>query len=156
MKARGDKPLMGLVAREEEPAYSFEWGMSRWFVSPAKQGALTTFGEAWIPAGAGHGRHNHPDSEEILYVLSGRGDQMVNDDPSFELSPGDVVYIPVGIYHATFAVGWEPLRLIVVHAPGGAEEAIKGAPGFRSVPADATQLWQRSDIVPRGSLIRGS
>ena len=139
---------MGKIDPDEVPIFSFEWGMSRWHVSPRNQGSLITFGEAWLPAGDGHGRHNHPDSEEILYVLSGYGRQMVNDEDEFEIGPGDVVYVPRAVYHATYGSGWEPLRLIVVHAPGGAEDAIRNAPGFRDVPRGATQHWSRGDVTP--------
>jgi mannose-6-phosphate isomerase-like protein (cupin superfamily) len=106
-----------------------------------------TFGEAWLPAGDGHGRHNHPDSEEILYVLSGRGRQTIGDDTEpFEINPGDVVYVPKGVFHSTYGVGWEPLRLIVVHAPGGAETTARKGAGFREVPPGATQHWTRGEV----------
>lgn len=132
------------------PTYSTEWGMSRWHVTPASHDALVTFGEAWLPPGDGHGMHNHPESEEILYVLSGEGMQTIAepDEVTFPIAAGDVVYVPKGIYHATFGTGYEPLRLIVVHAPGGGEEASRSAPGFRQIEPGETQTWKRGPVQP--------
>lgn len=41
--------------------------------------------------------HVHP-GEQILYVLSGRG-RAGNEEETFELEPGDVVYAPPGERH---------------------------------------------------------
>ncbi len=63
------------------PSQSFEWGATKWFVAPdVTPGANMSFGEVAVLPGRGHDRHNHPDSEEILYFLSGEGLQMVGDD----------------------------------------------------------------------------
>jgi oxalate decarboxylase/phosphoglucose isomerase-like protein (cupin superfamily) len=62
--------------------HSFDWGVIKWLVSPDQNpGAKITFGEVVLLPGQGHVRHNHPTSEEILYVLSGVGEQMVDDAP---------------------------------------------------------------------------
>ena len=93
--------------------------------------------------GEGHTRHNHPPSEEILYVLSGVGEQMVDDEPGFEVRAGDTIYIPTAIYHSTVNTGWEPLVLLAIYNPGGAERALKraarlpGGPGRRDAEAEA-------------------
>ena len=131
------------------PVYSTEWGMSRWHVTPASHDALTTFGEAWLPPGDGHAMHNHPDSEEILYVLSGEGDQtIVNpDEVTYRIKAGDVVYVPKGVYHATFGAGWETLRLIVVHVPGPADAVDPTDPGFRQIAPGETQTWKRGPVL---------
>ena len=59
-----------------------------------ESGAKLTFGEVILLPGQGHVRHNHPTAEEILYVLSGTGEQMVDDKPPFAVHPGDTIYIP--------------------------------------------------------------
>ena len=74
--------------------HSFDWGIIKWLVSPDQNpGAKITFGEVVLLPGQGHARHNHPTSEEILYVLSGAGEQMVDDKPSFAVHPGDTISI---------------------------------------------------------------
>jgi oxalate decarboxylase/phosphoglucose isomerase-like protein (cupin superfamily) len=105
--------------------HSFDWGVIKWFVSPDQTpGAGITFGEVILLPGQGHVRHSHPQSEEILYVLSGIGEQMVDDKSPFAIRPGDTIYIPTAIYHSTINTGWEPLRLLALYNPGGAERAL--------------------------------
>ncbi len=119
--------------------HSFDWGVIKWFVSPDQTpGARITFGEVILLPGQGHVRHNHPQSEEILYVLSGIGEQMVDDKPAFPVRPGDTIYIPTAIYHSTVNTGWAPLRLLALYNPGGAERALVDLPDYRQTPAGRT------------------
>ena len=116
--------------------HSFDWGVIKWLVSPDQNpGAQITFGEVVLLPGEGHTRHNHPTAEEILYVLSGTGEQMVDDKPAFAVHPGDTIYIPTAIFHSTINTGWAPLRLLAIYNPGGAERALKDLPDYRLTPA---------------------
>jgi Thermophilic glucose-6-phosphate isomerase and related metalloenzymes len=127
---------MSLVKPDSVPTQTFDWGMIKWFVTPeVTPGAGMTFGEVILLPGEGHTRHNHPAAEEILYVLSGNGQQMVDDNPPYRVGPGDTIYVPTGIYHSTVNDGWEPLRLIAIYNPGGPERDLEGLPDFREVPA---------------------
>ena len=104
---------MPSIDAEQVATHSFDWGVIKWLVSPDQNpGAKITFGEVVLLPGQGHVRHNHPQSEEILYVLSGVGEQMVDDKPSFVVRAGDTIYIPTAIFHSTVNTGWEPLRLL--------------------------------------------
>src|SRR5215216_2995999 len=95
---------------------TFEWGSIKWLVSPASQPeAGLTLGEVVLLPGRGHDRHNHPVSEEVLHVLSGVGEQMVDDGESFAVRAGDTIYIPTGIYHSTVNTGWTPMRLLAIY-----------------------------------------
>ena len=88
------------------PTHTFDWGVIKWFVSPGETpGAAITFGEVVLLPGKGHDRHNHPESEEILYVLSGVGEQTVADGEPFAVGPGATIYIPTAIYHSTRNTG---------------------------------------------------
>jgi len=128
------------------PTHSFDWGVIKWLVSPDQNtGANITFGEVVLLPGQGHVRHNHPQSEEILYVLSGTGEQMVDDKPSFAVHPGDTIYIPTAIYHSTINTGWGPLRLLAIYNPGGAERALLDLPGYRSTPPGRVLGLRRGD-----------
>jgi len=76
---------------------SFDWGSIKWFVTPyAIQGASSSLGEVIVNPGKGHARHNHPGAEEVIYVISGEGKQMVDDGEPFAIKEGDSVYIPKG------------------------------------------------------------
>ncbi len=71
---------MEAVDAASKPVQSFDWGVIKWFVTPDDTaGANLTFGEVVLLPGKGHDRHNHPESEEILYVLAGEGEQMLDD-----------------------------------------------------------------------------
>ncbi|MUL43701.1 cupin domain-containing protein [Streptomonospora sp. PA3] len=114
---------------------TFDWGSAKWYVQPdAVPGAGLSFGEVVLNPGRGHDRHNHPDAEEVLYVLSGTGRQMVGDEEPFDVSAGDVVYVPRAVFHSTVNTGWAPMRLIAVYNPGGEEAALRSLPDFAAVP----------------------
>jgi quercetin dioxygenase-like cupin family protein len=86
---------MGAVDLARVATRSFDWGVIKWMVSPDQTpGVKITFGEVVLLPGQGHVRHNHPFSEEILYILSGVGEQMVDDKPPFEVRCGDTILYP--------------------------------------------------------------
>ena len=127
------------------PTQTFEWGAIKWFVTPElTEGAGITFGEVVLQPGRGHDRHNHPESEEILYVLSGEGEQMLDDREPFEVKPGDTIYVPTGVFHSTRNAGWEPMRLLALYNPGGPEKVLEGLPDFQQVAAGSVSEWTRS------------
>ena len=137
---------MTLIIPTESPTQTFDWGMIKWFVSPtATPGAQLTFGEVILLPGKGHERHNHPHSEEILFVLSGVGEQMVADKPAYEIQAGHTIYIPTAVYHSTVNTGWEPLRLLALYNPGGAELDLEKLPDFRAVAAGRLPKLQRAE-----------
>src|SRR5690242_2131172 len=121
------------------PTQTFVWGAIKWLVTPASmQGAEMTFGEVVLLPGQGHDRHNHPMSEEILYVLSGEGRQMLDDGEPFPVKAGDTIYVPTAVFHATINTGWAPLRLLAIYNPGGPEKMLEHLPDFREIPAGQT------------------
>jgi oxalate decarboxylase/phosphoglucose isomerase-like protein (cupin superfamily) len=127
------------------PTQTFDWGAIKWFVTPElTEGAGITFGEVVLQPGRGHDRHNHPESEEILYVLSGEGEQMLDDGEPFEVKPGDTIYVPTGVFHSTKNTGWEPMRLLALYNPGGPEKVLEGLPDFQQVTAGSVPDWTRS------------
>ena len=117
------------------PTMSFDWGVIKPLVATdnTEDPDVSLMHVVLLP-GQGHERHNHPDADEILYVLSGTGEQMVDDTITFEVRPGHTIWIPKAAFHSTLNTGWEPLVLLAVYAPGGAEEALKGLPDYRELP----------------------
>jgi oxalate decarboxylase/phosphoglucose isomerase-like protein (cupin superfamily) len=137
---------MSSIDPEKVATHSFDWGIIKWLVSPDQNpGANLTFGEVVLLPGQGHSRHNHPTAEEILYVLSGTGEQMVDDNAVFAIRPGDTIYIPTAVFHSTINKGWAPLRLLAIYNPGGAERALKDLPDYRSTPAGQTARLRRAE-----------
>ena len=127
------------------PTQTFDWGAIKWFVTPGgTPGAGMTFGEVVLLPGLGHDRHNHPESEEILYILSGEGEQMLDDGAPFPVRAGDTIYVPTAVFHSTRNTGWEPLRILAIYNPGGPERALEGLPDFRAVPPGEAPRLRRT------------
>ena len=135
---------MKAIDPSSKPVQSFDWGVIKWLVTPDDtEGAGLTFGEVVLLPGKGHDRHNHPESEEILYVLSGEGEQMVADEAPFPVRAGSTIYVPTAVFHSTRNTGWQPLRMLALYNPAGAEKALSGLPDFREEPAGAIPGWSR-------------
>src|ERR687894_3257461 len=118
------------------PTMTFDWGVIKPLVAVDNtQDPDVSLMHVVLLPGQGHERHNHPDSDEILYILSGSGEQMVDDDQTFPVGPGQAVFIPKGAFHSTVNSGWEPMTILAIYAPAGAEQALKGLPDYREVPA---------------------
>ena len=128
-----------LIDPAELPTMTFDWGVIKPLVSGDT--ATVSMMHVILLPGKGHERHNHPDSDEILYILSGRGEQMVDDSDTFDVGAGQAVFIPKAAFHSTVNTGWEPLVLLAIYAPAGAEEALKGLPDHRELaPGEVPRL----------------
>ncbi len=113
----------------------FEWGKIQFLSEPAVTDAdRFSFGIVELSQGKGHARHNHPGSEEVIYVISGEGEQMVDDRPPVKVGPGASIYIPADVYHSTVNTGGETMKLIVVYSPAGPERLLREIPGAKVTP----------------------
>ncbi len=118
--------------------YGFDWGRLAVTVGPQVNGAKTfSAAVVHVPPGKGHDRHNHPGSEEIIFILKGKGAQMVEDEAGVahtqEVGPGCTVFIPESRYHSTLNTGDTPMEIFVVYSPAGPEEALKELPDFHMI-----------------------
>jgi quercetin dioxygenase-like cupin family protein len=86
-----------------------------------------------LDPGRGHERHTHPESDEVLYVIRGEGEQEI-DGETRPIAAGDVVFVPEGTPHGTVNTGWEELLLLAVYAPPGPEAELRDLPGCEVVP----------------------
>jgi oxalate decarboxylase/phosphoglucose isomerase-like protein (cupin superfamily) len=125
-----------LVDPASLPTMTFDWGVIKPLVAAdnTDDPAVSMMHVILLP-GKGHERHNHPNSDEILYILAGEGDQMVDDGEPFRVRPGQTVFIPKGAFHSTLNTGYEPMAILAIYAPAGAEEVLKGLPDYREVAA---------------------
>jgi len=124
-----------VVYGEDVEGLAFDWGTVKILSEPAVTDAERfSFGMVVLAPGKGHERHNHPGAEEIIFVMSGEGDQMIDDQPPIHVRPGASIYIPADIYHSTLNTGWEPLRLLIVYSPAGPERLLRDIPGCRVLP----------------------
>lgn len=121
-------------------AFGFDWGKLSLTIGPEVNGAKQfSAGVVDLPQGQGHSRHNHPGSEEIIFVISGNGQQMVEDDDgnpvTRDVGPGCTIFVPDSRFHATLNTGDTPMQLFVVYSPVGPEALLKELPDFRVIPA---------------------
>jgi oxalate decarboxylase/phosphoglucose isomerase-like protein (cupin superfamily) len=119
-------------------AFGFDWGKLSLTVGPEVNDAkLFSGGVVDLPPGQGHTRHNHPGAEEIIFVISGTGEQMVEDDNGSpvvrKVGPGCTIYVPESRFHSTTNTGDGPMQLFVVYSPAGPEVALRDLPDFRLV-----------------------
>lgn len=89
----------------------------RWIVGPENGATLISFGQSTYPCGSTHENHYHPNAEEVVIVLRGRGTQIVGND-ALEMSAGDVCFIPRNTPHRI--TGTSPQDLVILWAFGGA------------------------------------
>lgn len=120
-------------------AFGFDWGRLALTVGPEVNGARSfSGGVVDLPAGQGHARHNHPGSEEIIFVIAGAGEQMVEAEDGTPVTkpvgPGCTIFVPEGRFHATLNTGAAPMQLFVVYSPAGPETGLRELPDFRQLP----------------------
>jgi oxalate decarboxylase/phosphoglucose isomerase-like protein (cupin superfamily) len=141
-EAGGPEEIMAennFVYPRDVSAFGFDWGRLSLTVAPEVNGARTfSGGVVDLPSGQGHSRHNHPGSEEIIFVISGEGEQMVerpDGTPEVQkVGPGCTVFIPEGRFHSTLNTSKGPMQLFVVYSPAGPEELLRELPDFRLLP----------------------
>ena len=89
--------------------------ISREIVSGANGSRAVTLRRVAIPVepegGPGREPHAHPDAEECIHVIAGRG-AFCTKDGERPVAPGDTVLIPPGEFHYTRNAGAEPLELL--------------------------------------------
>jgi oxalate decarboxylase/phosphoglucose isomerase-like protein (cupin superfamily) len=120
-------------------AFGFDWGRLALTVAPEVNGAKRfSGGVVDLPPGQGHSRHNHPGAEEIIFVISGNGQQMVETPEGvpevMDVGPGMTVFVPESRFHSTLNTGSAPMQLFVVYSPAGPELGLRELPDFRIVP----------------------
>ena len=88
-----------------------------WLSHPASTGAsrFTVLEGTFFP-GKGHGFHYHADQEELIYVVSGTVEHWIEREKRI-LGPGDSVFMPPGIVHATFNNGAGDAKVVAILGP---------------------------------------
>ena len=117
----------------------FDWGRLNWLSEPGVTAAERfSAGVVRLEPGKGHERHNHPYSEEILYVVSGKGLQMVEfadgEQVEKEIGQGTMVHIPTALFHSTINTGDATMELLAIYAPFGPEAELRQLEGVRIEP----------------------
>jgi mannose-6-phosphate isomerase-like protein (cupin superfamily) len=78
---------------------------------------------ARIPPGGISGEHLHSRTEEVYFILSGRGEILL-DGVATEVGPGDVILTGLGTTHGLRAIGEESVSWLVVEVSSPATAAV--------------------------------
>lgn len=69
-----------------------------------------------IEAGGEIGEETHPDNDQVLYLVSGRGHSVLDGErKAFEA--GDLVLVPAGTKHNFIADNDWPMKIITTYSP---------------------------------------
>lgn len=105
------------VKREDARVYNLPGRDWLHYIGPETSEAKNiTVGYAVFPAGSAPKGHVHPTQEEVIYIISGKG-ELVTPEGTAALDPGTVVYIPVGLHHQTVSHGPEALEMVTSFSP---------------------------------------
>jgi len=120
----------------DTPPEELDWGKLRWMSHPPSTGAeqLTVI-EVNITPGNGHDFHKHPDQEEVIYCISGKVEQWLDQDMRI-LGPGDSVFIGADVVHASFNVGASDAKLLAILGP------CVGDQGYELVDVASEAPWK--------------
>jgi quercetin dioxygenase-like cupin family protein len=82
-----------------------------------------TFGHSkYEPKTSMHKKHTHPNAEEIMYILSGRGLAGVNDQETV-VGVGDTIWVPKGAVHWFSNPFDEPCEFIFIYTKSSLAKA---------------------------------
>jgi quercetin dioxygenase-like cupin family protein len=101
------------VEAKKLPGRDHKMIISPWHFGPAKN---MCFGVAYFPANAHAPAHVHPAEEEIIYVLTGRGEIYFDGVPE-PVEPGSCVYVPPGVEHSINNQSDEVMKIAYVFSP---------------------------------------
>ncbi|MBN1263883.1 MAG: cupin domain-containing protein [Anaerolineales bacterium] len=62
--------------------------------------------------------HTHTDSEELMYIVSGKARLVIEDgEEVYEIGPDTAIYTPLGVKHRLENIGDTELKLVWVYSP---------------------------------------
>lgn len=113
------------VSKVDAPVFRSPDGKAtlRLLLPPPSPGAAY-LGRGTFYPGASVPEHRHESSEELLYILAGRGTMILGEE-TMEVSPGMGIRIPAGVPHSFRVVGDRPVEVVQVYSPGGPEDRFR-------------------------------
>lgn len=113
--------------------------------TPDTNGAFSLF-EAIVVPGTEPPPHVHSREDELFYVLEGEFDVYVGEEV-FNGKTGDCIFLPRFKPH-TFIIRSHRLRLLILFAPAGVEEAFRGmsSPAQNLEPPAEALTYSKSDL----------
>ncbi|HVH65416.1 MAG TPA: cupin domain-containing protein, partial [Candidatus Acidoferrum sp.] len=129
------------------PGRAFEGGVLQWLVD-RDLGAEHVMSYRLSIDAEGALNHVHVGTEEVLYVLDGRGEIRV-EGKTHQAGPGQAVFIPDGAEHGYVNIGSQPLVVVGAMAPAIDRDDIHAAiPTLDLSGLPSAQVDERS-VTPR-------
>jgi len=109
--------LLRFVARDQVEVEEFPWGPHAWLARPGLVDAENLLlVRVAMPPGKAHQFHRHPEMEEIIYVLSGKAEQWIEQEHQV-LLPGEIAHIPIDVVHGTYNPFDATLEFLAILSP---------------------------------------
>lgn len=116
------------MRKGEVPREAYAWGEIHWLTSQATNGAKElTLGFTSVAPGGRNPLHRHPNCEEVLYVISGEIEHIVEGAPKARLRGGEAILIPRNLKHQAINIGSVPAVLLVAFSSAQRETILEGA-----------------------------
>ncbi|CAK7077120.1 histidine kinase [Tissierella sp.] len=96
----------------------FDWGNIEWIYEPDTKNSINIMhiGISTILPGKRQKEHIHYGDEQLLYVLSGQGQQLIGKELSIK-EPGSLFHIDAGSVHEAINAGEEPIKELLISIP---------------------------------------
>jgi len=103
----------------------FDWGQIEWIHEPEKSNfkSVMNIGIVTIFSGKRQNKHIHYGDEQVIYVLSGKGEQIIGNKTS-TMKPGSIFHIQAGSTHETINYGEDHLKELLISIPVNHEQEI--------------------------------
>lgn len=103
----------------------FDWGQIEWIYEPEYGNStnIMHIGITTLFSGMRQTKHVHYGDEQFLYVLSGRGHQLIGDEVTI-IETGTNCHIEAGSVHETINIGNEPLVQLLISIPANFESKL--------------------------------
>lgn len=101
----------------------FDWGQIEWIYEPEKSNhrSVMNIGIITIYPGKKQNKHIHYGDEQLIYILSGKGEQLI-DNETTTTKPGSIFHIEAGSTHETTNAGDKPLKELLISIPASYEQ----------------------------------
>ena len=109
-----NEPTIRVTRAGEVPVEQYGQAKVQWLASKAANGARELmFGVTDIEVGGSSPMHRHPNCEEVLHLLEGEIDQVIEGGHRLRMAAGDTITIPRDLKHQAINVGDTPARMFV-------------------------------------------
>ena len=105
------------IPADQAEREQLDWGSMAWCNRPADTDAqqLVVI-EVTLTPGGGHAFHKHPKQEEVIYVVEGKVEQWLDREKRV-MEPGDSVFLPADVVHASFNTFDDDAKLLAMLSP---------------------------------------